>query len=223
MDHSNQLNEPIPMQGIRFHPIVRMLAKIISLVFHPLFIPVYISWFLIYLNLIFPALNPWEKLLLVIRFAVMYTLFPLVTVLLAKGLGFIQSIYLKTQKDRIIPYVACGLYYFWMWYVLRNQPDTPEPLIQLTLAIFIASSLGLMANSYAKVSMHAIAVGVMAAFILLFAFSADTNIGFYISLAFLIAGVVCSARLVTADHHPFEIYLGFFIGVAGLLLAYFIV
>ena len=222
MESFNQLKQPISMQEVRFHPVVRLLAKIISFVFHPLFIPVYIWWFLIYESAIFPALNSWEKMLLVIRFAVMYTLFPLVTVLLAKGLGFIQSIYLKTPKDRIIPYVACGLYYFWMWYVLRNQPDTPVQLIQLTLGIFIASSLGLMANSYLKVSMHAIAVGVMAAFMLLFAFSADTNMGFYLSVALLIAGVVCTARLINADHHPLEIYLGFFIGIAGLLLAYFI-
>jgi len=223
MEHSNQLNRPLPMQGIRFHPVMRVLAKVISFVFHPLFIPVYISWFLIYINPIYPALNAGEKLLMVIRFAVMYTLFPLATVLLSKGLGFIESIYLRTQKDRIIPYVACGLYYFWMWYVLHNQPGTPTPFIQLSLAIFIASSLGLMANSYLKVSMHAIAVGVMAAFMLLFAFSADTNIGFYISLAFLIAGIVCSARLINAEHYPVEIYLGFFIGIAGLLAAYYIV
>lgn len=211
------------MQEVRFHPVMRVLAKVISLVFHPLFIPVYISWFLIYENPVFPALNGWEKLLLVIRFAVMYTLFPLITVLLAKGLGFIQSIYLKTQKDRIIPYVACGLYYFWMWYVLRNQPDTPVQLIQLSLAIFIASSLGLMANSYLKVSMHAIAVGVMVAFMILFGFTANANMGFYISIALLIAGIVGTARLINGDHHPAEIYIGFFIGIAGLLAAYFIV
>src|SRR5579875_3751910 len=158
MDQINGLKQGAPLPGTSFHPAVRIAAKVVSIVFHPLFIPVYISWFLIYINPIFPALTTGEKLIYLLRFIIMYSLFPMVTVLLAKGLGFVQSVFLKTQKDRIIPYVACGLYYFWMWYVLHNQ-SAPQPVLSLSLAIFLASSIGLMANSYLKVSMHAIAVG----------------------------------------------------------------
>ena len=127
-----------------FHPVVRVIARIVSYIFHPLFIPVYISWFLIFINPLFPAINASDKWILLLRFVVMYTVFPLVTVLLAKGLGFIQSIYLRTQKDRIIPYIVCGIYYFWMWYVLKNQPEFPRYFVMLSLAIFIASFLGRM-------------------------------------------------------------------------------
>jgi hypothetical protein len=139
-----------------YHPILHGVARVISVVFHPLFIPVYLSAFVLYYTPIFPGFAPADKVLLLLRFLVMYTLFPLVTVLLAKGLGFVETIYLRTQKDRIIPYVACGLYYFWMWYVLRNQPEFPREMVSLALAIFLASSGGLVLNSYVKVSMHAI-------------------------------------------------------------------
>src|SRR5438270_9747999 len=98
--------------SLSFHPVLRVTAKVISIIFHPLFIPVYISWFLIYNNPLFSAFNDRDKVLLLVRFGVMYAFFPLVTVLLAKGLGFIQSIQLRSQRDRIIPYVACGIYYF---------------------------------------------------------------------------------------------------------------
>jgi hypothetical protein len=95
-----------------FHPVLQIAAKVISVIFHPLFIPVYISCFLLYYTPLFPQFTDDNKLLLLLRFLIMYTVFPLVTILLAKGLGFVQSIYLRTQKDRIIPYVACGMYYF---------------------------------------------------------------------------------------------------------------
>ncbi len=203
-----------------FHPAVRMAAKVISFVFHPLFIPVYVSWFLIYINPIFPAFTAWDKTILLIRFVVMYTVFPLATILLAKGLGFVQSIYLKTQKDRIIPYVACGLYYFWMWYTLRNQPQFPKEVVLFTLAIFLASSGGIIVNSYMKVSMHALAVGVMVTFIILMAFLSPASFGFYIAIALLVTGMVCTARLVNFDHHPLEIYAGLFVGVLAQLIAY---
>lgn len=210
-------------EGTQFSLALRMAATVVSVVFHPLFIPVYLSAFLIYINPIFPAFDPGEKLILLIRFVVMYTVFPLATILLAKALGFVQTILLKTQKDRIIPYVACGLYYFWMWYVLHNQPALGNEVVLLALAIFLASSGGLLANSYLKVSMHAISVGVMATYLLLLGFLLPVSLGFYISMALLIAGIVCTARLVLSDHHPVEVYLGVIIGILAQLIAYFFV
>ncbi len=208
---------------LAFHPMLQMGAKVISVIFHPLFIPVYISWFLLYYTPLFPQFTDDSKLLLLFRFLIMYTVFPLVTILLAKGLGFVQSIYLRTQKDRIIPYVACGIYYFWMWFVLRNQPEFPRQLVMLSMAIFIAASLGLIFNSYLKISMHSIAVGLMAAYIYCIALLSEANLGIYISLSFFIAGVVGTARLVNVDHSPAEVYGGFSIGIISLLLAYWIV
>lgn len=205
-----------------FHPALRIGARIISVVFHPLFIPVYVSWFLIYINPLFPAFTPRDKTILLIRFLVMYSLFPLVTILLAKGLGFVQSIYLRTQKDRIIPYVACGLYYFWMWYTLRNQPEFPKELVMLSMAIFIASSGGLMLNSYLKISMHAISVGVMATFMILMAFLSGASFGIYLSAALLVTGLVCTARLINADHYPLDVYSGLFVGILAQVVAYHI-
>ncbi|HVG40076.1 MAG TPA: hypothetical protein VM888_00595 [Chitinophagaceae bacterium] len=206
-----------------FHPVIRFVAKGIAIIFHPLFIPVYLSWFLIYIHPVLPAFTSDDKINLLVRFFVMYTMFPLVTILLAKGLGFIHSIYLKTQKDRIIPYVACGVYYFWMWYVLHNQPEFPKVLVLLSLAIFLASSAGLLINSFIKVSMHAISVGVMITYLILIAFTDDASFGVYLSVGLLIAGLVCTARLVTSDHSPAEVYAGLLIGIVAQLVANFFV
>ncbi|MEJ7913003.1 MAG: hypothetical protein WKF70_07600 [Chitinophagaceae bacterium] len=205
------------------HPLLQATARFISYVFHPLFLPIYLSWFLMYNTPLFTGLDARDKLFLLIRFFVMYTVFPLVTILLAKGLGFVQSIHLHTQKDRIIPYIACGLYYFWMWYVLRNQPQFPQELVMLSLSIFIASSLGLMLNSYLKISMHGISLGVMVAFVCIVAFLASINFGAYISIALLVAGVVSTARLINSDHHPVEVYAGLAAGIIGGLAAYWFV
>lgn len=223
MDITTQEAPQLRVERRPFPVALRVAARLVSVVFHPLFIPVYLSAFLIYINPIFPAFEARDKILLLIRFLVMYTVFPLATLLLAKALGFVQTIFLKTQRDRIIPYVACGLYYFWMWYVLRNQPQLGKEVVLLALAIFLASSGGLLANSYLKVSMHAISMGVMATYMMLLAFLLPVAFGFYISIAFLIAGAVCTARLINSDHNPFEVYLGLAIGVLAQFIAYFFV
>ncbi len=209
--------------AISFHPFLRTSARVISVAFHPLFIPVYVSAFLLYKTSVFPGFSPSGKFVLLLRFIVMYTVFPLVTILLAKGLGFISSIYLKTQKDRIIPYIACGMYYFWMWYVLRNQDEFPRALVMFSLAVFIASSAGLLLNSYLKISMHALSVGVASTFIYLLGFLFELNIGIFISLAIFITGLVCTARLMNRDHYPSEIYTGLFVGILSQIIAYWIV
>jgi hypothetical protein len=69
--------------------------------------------------------------------------------------------------------------------------------------------------------MHTISVGVLITFILLLAFLTDVNYGFYIAIAFLLAGAVSSSRLVNADHYPVEVYAGLIIGILAQLAAYY--
>ena len=94
MNASNLQLHDTSVQETNFHPVIRVVARIISYVFHPLFIPVYLSWFLLYINPVFPAFTAADKSILLLRVVVMYTVFPLATVLIAKALGFIVSLYL---------------------------------------------------------------------------------------------------------------------------------
>ena len=202
------------------NPAIRLAARAISYVFHPLFVPVYIAWFLITVQpYLFASFTPTEKVIALLRFIIMYSFFPLVTVLLAKGLGFIDSIFLKTQKERIIPYIACGIYYFWMCYVLRNQPQFSKEVVLLSMAIFIASSIGLLVNIYMKVSMHSISMGILLAFMSLLAFTQAANYTVYMAVAFLLAGLVCTARFIVSDHTAKEIYTGLLVGGLSQLMA----
>jgi len=207
---------------INFHPVLKIAAKVVSYIFHPLFIPVYVGWFFIHVLRLFPQLTEWDQTKLLISFIVNYTVLPLVTLLLAKGLGFIQSVYLKTQKDRIIPYVATGVFYFWIWYVFKSQ-SFPKEVVMFSLAVFVASSLGLIVNSYLKVSMHAISAGVVITLFVLLGFMSSSNLGFYISVALLLAGAVCTSRLINSDHSPREVYAGLLIGVMAQMAAYLFV
>jgi hypothetical protein len=220
VDERNQLkdirNTDLPLQPAA----VRIAAKIISYIFHPVFVPLYIVLFMVYIHpWIFAGFSDMDKTRTVMMAALMFTFFPIVTVLLLKALKFINTFHLNTQKDRIIPLVACGIWYFWIWYVWRNLPEYPKPAVQLALAIWISASLGLMANIIMKVSLHAISMGVMLTFILLLAFSQQLHFGIYISISLLIAGAVCTSRFIVSDHFPKEIYGGLFVGIISMLAA----
>ncbi len=63
----------------------------------------------------------WAYDVLFIRVTVASVLFPMLVVLLSKALGFVQNITLTGQKDRIIPYVASIIFYFWAFYTFKRE------------------------------------------------------------------------------------------------------
>lgn len=194
--------------------IVRLLAGLFSYVFHPLFIPFYITCFLIYLHPdYFTGFSSAGKQKVLILILINAVLFPGVTVLLLKGLRFIDSIHLRTQRDRIIPYIASMTFFFWTQYVLREQPYIPRVMVGLMFGVFISSAAALIANIYYKISMHAIGMGGLIG-IFLVIFKENTMLMTWpLSLAFLIAGLVCSSRMIVSDHRPKEIYSGLIMGM----------
>lgn len=139
--------------------------------------------------------------------------FPVITVLLLKALGFIESILLKTQKDRIIPYIASGTFFFWTQYVLREQPYVPRILVAFMFGVFISSSAALIANIYYKISMHGIGMGGLIGIFLVIMQQNTMLMTWPLMLAFLLTGLVCTSRMIISDHRPKEIYAGLLVGL----------
>lgn len=200
---------------------LKLLGRFFSYLFHPLFIPVYVATYLIFLHpYAFAVFDQKQKLVRLLSIFVITAFFPAVTVLLLWRLQFANSIFLRTQKERIIPYVASIIYFFWAFYVSKNLQGTPKSLVFFLLGTFLSASAALMANSYFKISMHSLAVGGAAAFMILLGISSGELMGVPIAFATLITGLVCTSRLLVSDHHPMEIYWGLILGILSQLVAY---
>lgn len=204
--------------------VLRFCAHFFSFIFHPLFIPGYIAAFLLFVHpYAFSGFSARLKMLRFISVVLLTAFFPAFVVFLLKQLGLIRSIYLKTQKERIVPYIASMFFFFWIFYVSRNLADSPPFFVIMLLGVFISSIAALMANIYFKVSMHAIAMGGMVCFFAILAMQGTFSMGIYLSVAVLVAGLVCTCRFLVSDHYPFEVYSGFFLGVISQAIAAFFV
>jgi hypothetical protein len=209
------LPQPLPL---------KLAGRLISYVFHPLFIPVYISAYLIYLHpYTFAALQPEQKFIRLISLFVITCFFPAVTVFLLWRLKFAGSIFLRTQKERIIPYIASIIYYWWAFYVSRTLPGSPLILTFFLLGLFLSVSAALMANNYFKISMHGLGVGGAMAYFILLGMVTTEPMGAIIAIVTLITGVVCTARLIVSDHHPMEVYLGLILGALCQMIGYWVI
>lgn len=201
--------------------VLRFFAQVISYIFHPVFIPAYVTYFLIFGHpAYFVGIDPATKMSFFRSVVVNMVLFPLVTVLLLKGVGFIDSVFLKTQRDRVIPYIACGIFFFWMYLVFHNQQQVSTILTSFVFGVFITSSIALIANIYYKISMHALGVGGALGIMLVILFTNPSwSVSIPLMLAILICGIVCTCRMIVSNHTQKEIYMGLFFGVLCQFIA----
>lgn len=210
--------------GNPYPVLLRWPAQLISYLFHPIFIPLYVMLFLLFLHPSyfagFSVGMKWRSVFILVQNAVFY---PLFCILLLKGVGFIDSIFLKNQKDRIIPYIAVGIFFFWTYTVFKQQPIYPAILPAFILGIFLASSAALIANIYLKISMHAIGMGGWMGVFLVIANSNTMLMSWPLAAVLLLTGLVCTARLIVSDHTPREIYLGLLVGMLCQFVGAFVV
>ncbi|MBP6431693.1 MAG: hypothetical protein KA319_08000 [Ferruginibacter sp.] len=200
--------------------LVKLFAHLFSYLFHPIFIPLYVVAFLVFVHpSYFSGFSMAAKKQTLLIVFINMVAFPLLAVGLLKGVGFVQSIFLRTQKDRIIPYIACGIFFFWSYLVFRNQPHYPQIITAFLLGVFLASSAALLCNIYFKISMHAIGVGGLIGIFLIVMKSNTMLMTWPLCLAMLIAGIVCTARLIISDHTNKEIYAGLLVGVVSQWVA----
>jgi hypothetical protein len=202
--------------------LAKFCGHIISFVFHPLFVPTY---FILYLIKVIPfefvGITDWQLQLRVFSVFWLTAFFPAFAVFLLWRLKFSESIFLRTQKDRIIPYVIVMFFYWWMYYLSRNFSDQPIVLKYFYFGIFIASALGLIVNNFIKVSLHSMGIGGLLAAVLLVGLKYPINNIISDMIILLIAGIVVSARMMVSDHTNKELTIGLGIGIITQTLAYF--
>ena len=201
--------------------IVQYIAHLLSYVFHPLFIPTY---FFLYLMQVLPfefvGITDWQLKMRLFSVAWLTAFFPAFAVFLLWRLKLSDSIFLRTQKERIIPYVITMFFYWWMYYLSRNFTDQPIALKFFYLGIFVASAIGMTVNNFMKVSLHAMGIAGLTTAIILVSVFYPVNNEIWVLLAVVLVALVMSARLVVSDHSKKELLVGLFIGVFTQVAAY---
>ena len=202
--------------------LLRYIGNFISYILHPLFIPTY---FFLYLMQVLPyefvGITEWQLTLRLFSVFWLTAFFPAFAVFLMWRLKLSESIFLRTQKERIIPYVITMFFYWWMYYLSRNFTDQPLALKFFYFGIFIATALGLIINNFMKISLHAMGVGGLLTAIILVGLHYSIDNAIWTLLAIIITALVMSARMIVSDHSKQELILGLFIGLLTQVMAYF--
>jgi hypothetical protein len=211
------LPRPVPMGP----PVLYLSARLISYVFHPVFMPVLLSvilWRL--MPAAFAGITPQKLTFGLISLISTTIFFPLITVAMLKALGFIRSIHMRVARDRIIPLIATMTFYFWAQQVFGHSFKIEDrelywPLIIriLLLGAFWGIILLFIGSIFFKISMHTTAAGGAIGIMIVLLFLSPINMLTALLATIIIGGIVGTARLVLREHTIPELWIGYAIGI----------
>ncbi len=189
------------------------LAKFISIVGHPLFMPVYamvlIFEFNPYINLQVP--NNIQVIVLSIL-SIFTILLPLISAIFLKKFGVVKSIYMKTAEERKWPFLLSVLWYY-IGFILLTTIALP---ISLYLLMIGAISVILIAHFITmrwKISVHMLGIGGVIGGMIGLSQRFQFDHFYLILILFFVAGLIGYARLKTKSHTYRQVYAGFILGV----------
>jgi hypothetical protein len=192
-------------------------AKVISVIFQPLFMPTYTLLLVFNINMYFSAILPFfAKALLLVMIFSSTVLIPFIIFTVFKRKGLILSYHMEAKEERGYPYIVTAIIYFLM-YMLILQTSVPSIYSFFLLCATALSLLLLIINFKFKISAHTAGIGGVTGLLIGLAFRLNLDLTFLIIIAIACAGLVGYARLKQNAHKPSEVYLGFLAGVSVFL------
>jgi len=191
---------------------VTIVAKFISIVFHPLLMATYL--FLMLSHTLPAALNPvpmegQQRFILLI--CMVTFLIPMTTVIFFRMMGTIESLQFFNRQDRVVPFLMITVFYGVVTYFFYDKfriglhDNVLRLMIVLDLLVVVTTAI----TFFYKVSVHSLCMWGMIGIVLYLHKASDNNMLLIPSVVlFLLTGLVMASRLQLNAHNANEIWFG---------------
>jgi hypothetical protein len=193
------------------------LAKIFSVIFHPLLMPVYGLAIIFSAPTLFGYLPFNVKKLFMLIVLVNNVFLPVSLMPFLYHRGVITTWTLDDRRERLIPLLLTTLLYGATSVIIFRFP-LPLFLKTFLYGAFFLSAVVTLINLRWKISIHAVAAGALIAMVLILSFRMYTPLVWHFISVVVISGIVLSSRLKLNNHNPLQVWFGLFTGFAGLIL-----
>jgi len=198
----------------------KIIAISISAIFHPLFIPLYTI--LIYFHLTPRYFMPQH-----VRFLDLYMLIVSIVIpLVFFGIMFYSKAFKLTDisvRERFFLSVIMAVVYFIIFNKITDYHQYLE-LYPFFFGILLGLAILSLYNYFGqKPSIHAMSMGGVLGFLMIWSYYSHLNILPYLSLLILVTAVVIASRLYLDAHNFKEILKGLFIGILTQVAGFYFV
>ena len=193
-----------------------LAARLISMVFTPFYLPTVglICLFMFsYLSQM-----PWSyKFQLLTMVYLLTVVIPTVLIHFYRRHHGWSLIDLGQKERRAVPYVISILCYFLCIYLMEFLHIPHFMMSIVTAALFIQITCA-MINVWWKISTHTAAIGGVAGGLFVFAEFFGFNPVWWLSLTFIVAGVLGTSRMILRQHSLAQVVAGFLVGVVCAII-----
>jgi hypothetical protein len=197
-------------------------AKMVSVLFHPLFIPVYGMLIILSAPTLFGFLPFSVKKILLTIIIVNNVAVPLIFLPYFKYREIIKSWQMETREERVLPLVITNFFYLVSVYIFWKF-HLPLFIKSFMLAAAAISTIVTIVNFWWKISVHAVGAGALVALVVILALTMHSRLFILLIASIIAAGLILTVRLYKNSHSPLEVWVGFFTGMAGtgIILLFF--
>lgn len=186
-------------------------AKILSLVFHPLWMPLIIYVFVRRVDPYYIA--PTQADNFVILLLLINIVAPALSMLIMIKYGLLTSIELRDRKERFGPYLLVIFYYVLSYLMLRwKGPILPPEVFSFFVSIIASLVASLTINMFWKISVHLLAQGGVFGTILALNTLHKADVQVFLMISILAAGLTAYSRVRLDAHTHGQAYAGFCLG-----------
>lgn len=200
---------------------MRLLASSLSILFHPIFIPLYATLLVIAANPFLFGKFTSPDAIFIWRTVLLYTLmFPLFAIGLMYKLDFIDRDAFNDRRQRVLIYMPTSFFFMWTYIVLLKS-DYNNAIADIMLGATVALSALLFFTVVSdKVSAHTVGMGGLVATALYIPRLAVWDTSPYLLAIIVLAGAVGTARLVLQAHNLRQVFKGYAIGFICQIIAF---
>ncbi len=196
---------------------MKFIAKFLSVLFFPLFMPLFGAALLFSLTLFsfYPQIYIWNARIMIFTFG---TIVPLICILILYKLKIISSMGLEKRKDRFFPYFCTSVSYFVCAWMLFHHSKMPTFVSELIIAVAVALLINAIVNIWWKISAHMTGMGGFFGGMLIVSYQFHFNPCNWILATMLVCGLVAAARLYLNAHTPGQVIAGLLNGTLCTLI-----
>lgn len=190
--------------------ILMPVARVTSILFHPLLIPTF-GFLLLFNSGFYFSILPWsvEKFILLVVFISTCVLPAFSIGLLSLSPKF--DVNMGKNTDRVLPLMISSVFYYLGYLILQRLPVFP--IYNLFMIASILVQFGLLVISLKwKISAHSAAIGGLVGGFFGLSFRLQENPILILIALILVAGMVGTARLILGKHTSLQVYAGFLLG-----------
>lgn len=197
------------------------LAKVVSILFHPVLVPTLGILLLLNSSFYFSMLS-WEakRFILLVVFFTSCILPMLMVSLLALNTKF--DINMRKSTDRVLPLLAGAVFYYLGFVLLGRISVFPVLKMYMLASVLVIVALLIISLKW-KISNHMAALGGLAGMFFALSFRYGLNPVYSLLGIILVSGIVGTARLALDRHNIWQIIAGYSLGFCVLyLVVYFV-